>query len=123
MAGGKYWDIFKMEKLEDCVGKEVDICVKESTAYFSGRNCDLDCLTDQYSNLTLLLEEVSSEMLVGIPNGENSDRKELHFLKRTYGDLSIEAKDLIRRYKCVEQEIVSVKYKDEVIYKHGKIKT
>ena len=104
-------------KLEDYIGKEVNVCVKESTAHFSGRNCDLDSTIEKYINLNLCLEKVTSETLEGELN--DGKKKEIGFLRRNYHDTSSEAKDLIRRYKCVEEEIISVKYKDEVIYKHG----
>ena len=110
-----------MEKLEDYIGKEVNVCVKESTAWFSGRNCDLDHIDNHHHNFNLKLEKVNSETLEGkLIDGK---KKEIPFVKRHYQDLSSEARDLIRRYKCVEEEIVSVKYNDEVIYKYGKIKT
>ena len=59
MAGGKHWDMFKMEKLEDYIGKEVNVCVKESTAWFSGRNCDLDHIDNHHHNFNLKLEKVT----------------------------------------------------------------
>jgi hypothetical protein len=109
------------KKLEDCLGKEVHLCIKESTAYFSGRECNLDCVTDKYHNFSFKLEKITSEFLEGkLVDGK---KKEIPFLKRSYHDTSSEAKDLIRRYNCVEQEIVSVKYNDEVVYKHGTLKT
>ncbi len=106
-----------VRKLEDCLGKEVNVCVKKSTAYFSGRDCNLDNIVNKYDNFTLFLEGVSAEAISG--KFTDGKKKDIPFLARNYQDTSSEAKDLIRRYKCVEEEIVSVKYKDEVIYKNG----
>ncbi len=99
-------------KLEDCLNKEITVYVKESTAYFSGNNCDLDHITEKYSNFLIKLKDINEESILG-------EEIEVPFRKCTYKDTSVEARDLIKRYKCTQTEILNIKYNGEVIYKNA----
>jgi hypothetical protein len=99
-------------KLEDCLNKEINVYLKESTAYFSGRNCDLDHITEKYSNLLVKLKDINEESILG-------EEIEVPFHKCTYQDISFEAKSLIRKYKCTQTEILTIKYNDEMVYKNA----
>ena len=99
-------------KLEDCLNKEINVYLKESTAYFSGKECNLDHITEKYSNFLVKLKDINEESILG-------EEIEVPFRKCIYQDLSSEARDLIRRYKCTQTEILTIKYNDEVVYKNA----
>ncbi|MBT5023537.1 hypothetical protein HOK51_01885 [Candidatus Woesearchaeota archaeon] len=103
------------DKLNEYVGKEISVKLKESSAYFHGADCVLDKIIDKYDTKNLFLSGVTDSKLFGILEGKVI---ELHFFDRREEDLAVEAKDLIKRYKCVENYIISIECDGGVIYKN-----
>ena len=104
--------------LNKFLDQKIDVYVKESTAWFSGRDYEMMDEINRYNNFSLELNQVSNEGIEGVL--EDGSNTIVRFFERCEKQLTSELVEKIQSYKVCEKKIIAIKKGEEVLYENGR---